>query len=371
MINSQNPARRSRVVLSALLLACAGTVTTSVRAQEDPSAAETAAARALAVDGLKLAKAGQCREAVEKLERAEKLRHSPIVLARLGECYVSIGKLVQGTEALRKFLREPLPPDANATLKEAYERAQVVIQETKGNIAGLTIAISGADRSKVTLTVDGVEVPSTLIGVEMPVDPGEHVIEASGAAYLKSSARAKLAPGEKQSISIELKPDPEAAKQKAEEPARTGVASTLPEPNETRAPNQQVDMTTATPPASSGSSKALAYVSYGVGALGIGAGILFGRSAMQDKDQLEAQCPGKVCPPDQEDRLNSARTKGVVSTIGFGVGAAGVVLGTVLLVTSSGSSSSSSAQANKSPTALRLRPRAAVGLGSIQLGADF
>ncbi|MGC4095232.1 MAG: hypothetical protein QM756_46385 [Polyangiaceae bacterium] len=154
------------------MFALAGVLPAVARAEEDPSAAETAAARALAVDGLKLAKAGQCREAVEKLERAEKLRHSPIVLARLGECYVNVGKLVQGTEALRKFLREPLPADANATLKEAYEHAQTVVQETKGNIAGLTVALTGADKAKVTLTVDGNEVPSTLIGVEMPIESG-------------------------------------------------------------------------------------------------------------------------------------------------------------------------------------------------------
>lgn len=370
MMKSQFPARGSKLALPALVLALA-TVAPAARAEEDASASETAAARSLAVDGLKLAKAGQCREAVEKLERAEKLRHSPIVLARLGECYVNIGKLVQGTEALRKFLREPLPPDANANLKEAYDHAQVVIQETKGNIAGLTIAVSGGEKGKYTVTIDGVEVASTLVGVEVPVDPGEHVIEVSGPQYLKTSARAKLAPGEKQSISIEAKPDPEAAKQKAEEPVRPGAAPSIAAPSENRMAPQPFAATTTEPPPSSGNSKALAYVSYGVGALGIGAGILFGRSAMQDKDQLDAQCPGKVCPPDQEDRLNSAKTKGLVSTIGFGVGAAGVVLGTVLLVTSSGSSSSSSAKSVAPPTAFRLRPKAAIGLGSVQVGADF
>ncbi|HET9931842.1 MAG TPA: hypothetical protein VFQ35_14170, partial [Polyangiaceae bacterium] len=73
----------------------------------------------------------------------------------------------------------------------------------------------------------------------------------------------------------------------------------------------------------------------------------------------------------QEDRLNSAKSKGLVSTIGFGVGAAGIVLGTVFLVTSSGSSSSSASNSSAPPTAWRVRPKAAIGLGSVQLGADF
>ena len=72
----------------------------SVRA-EDASAAETAAARSLAVDGLKLAQANNCAEAVPKLERAEKLYHSTVVASRLGECLVSVGRLVEGTEILR------------------------------------------------------------------------------------------------------------------------------------------------------------------------------------------------------------------------------------------------------------------------------
>src|SRR3954465_4073595 len=45
---------------------------------EEDSAAETAAARTLAVDGLKLAKAGKCEDAIPKLDRAEKPHHSAI-----------------------------------------------------------------------------------------------------------------------------------------------------------------------------------------------------------------------------------------------------------------------------------------------------
>src|SRR6478752_3743673 len=91
---------------------------------EDASAAETAAARALAVDGLKLAQANNCVEAVPKLERAEKLYHSTMVATRLGECYVNVGRLVEGTEILRKVLREPQPGEPTPALSKALERAQ-------------------------------------------------------------------------------------------------------------------------------------------------------------------------------------------------------------------------------------------------------
>jgi len=43
---------------------------------EGDDAAETAAARSLAVEGLKLADSGKCADAIEKLSRAEKLHHA-------------------------------------------------------------------------------------------------------------------------------------------------------------------------------------------------------------------------------------------------------------------------------------------------------
>ena len=48
-----------------------GTSTSIARAQDEPSSADTAAARELAIEGLKLADAGHCAQAIDKLYRAE------------------------------------------------------------------------------------------------------------------------------------------------------------------------------------------------------------------------------------------------------------------------------------------------------------
>src|ERR1041384_6327106 len=100
-----------RVAAWAVLGFCARALTTAnaLAQGDEASAADIAAARSLAVEGVKLAQAGKCDEAVDKLERAEKLHHAPIVLASLGECKGGQGKLVQGTEMLRRVVREPLP----------------------------------------------------------------------------------------------------------------------------------------------------------------------------------------------------------------------------------------------------------------------
>ena len=376
MISRRNSGFFPLVSTGSILLALCGLYpANALAADDDASATETATARALAVDGLKLAKGGQCEEAVDKLDRAEKLKHSPIVLSHLGGCYIALGKLVQGTEALRRVLREPLPPDPSPALKDAYERAQTLVQETKPKIAGLTINVTGAKDVKLAVTVDGVELPSTVIGVELPSDPGEHSIEASAPGYLKAKASKKLAQGEKGQVSLELKRDPNAVV--AAEKTAAAAAATQ-EPKQEQRPAAQATPAEPAPsePAAqsnSNSGRTWAYLSYGLGAVGLGAGIIFGRSAMQDKDVLAANCPNNICQEDQQDRLDSAKTKGTVSTIGFAVGGVGAVLGTVLLITSSGGSSStgSATPGKHRAAATGIRPRAAIGLGNVVVGADF
>ena len=88
-------------------------------AQEEPLAADVAAARALGQEGVKLADAGNCSEALNKLERAEKMFHAPTTLGRLGECQVMMGKLVEGTENLHRVVLETLSPTAPLVFSQA------------------------------------------------------------------------------------------------------------------------------------------------------------------------------------------------------------------------------------------------------------
>src|SRR5215471_18888470 len=75
-------------------------------------AENVAAARSLGIEGVQLAEAGKCTEAIEKLTRAEALYHAPTILGRLGECQVNVGQIVVGTENLNRVVREQLPPNA-------------------------------------------------------------------------------------------------------------------------------------------------------------------------------------------------------------------------------------------------------------------
>ncbi|HEX7670644.1 MAG TPA: hypothetical protein VF395_13715, partial [Polyangiaceae bacterium] len=176
----------------------------------DPAAADTAAARALAVDGMKLALAGRCEDAIGKLERAQKLHPAPVILEQLGQCHIALGRIVEGTEMLRKLLLDPLPPHASPAISKAYERAQATLETALPKIASLTITVNAPDDAAVAVVVDGQPVPPALLGAARPTNPGDRLIEATAPGYLKASAKVTLGNGGRRSVALELERDPAA-----------------------------------------------------------------------------------------------------------------------------------------------------------------
>ncbi|HYO96677.1 MAG TPA: hypothetical protein VER33_19330 [Polyangiaceae bacterium] len=341
-------------------------------AQEDPSATETAAARALAIDGLKLAQAGKCDEAIPKLDRAEKLHHSPIVLSRLGECHVAQGHLVEGTEMLRKVLREPLPANPSPALVKAYERAQSTLDWAKPRIGSLTISVTAPADAAASLKMDGKDVPLTLIDTEMPADPGEHVVEVSAPGFLKANVRVSLAASDKKAVSLKLERDPYASA-----PAETATAGaerpTSPPPSSSNEPATAATAATPRPAAPvTQPNHTAAYVAWGVGGVGIGLGAAFGLITLNDKSELDERCgAGGVCPKSERGAIDAAKRSGNISTVAFGIGGVGLVLGTVLFLAAGGDADEKSATATPARFAGLSNGRAMLGPRSVQLAADF
>ncbi len=361
--------RRERIFGSTLGLFCTvAQLHASDARAEDASAAETAAARSLAVDGLKLAQANNCAEALPKLERAEKLYHSAVVASRLGECYVNVGRLVEGTEILRKVLREPPPADATPALTKALERAQRVLDTAKPRIAGLTVKIAAVQDMRVK--IDGNVVPSALVDTEVPTDPGEHTIEVTAPGFLKAATHIGVAEGEKKSVTLTLSRDPNAvvAPAPAEAAATSGGAAAPTTRAGDPAPVAPADPGTAPKPEP---NRTAAYVSLGLGGAAVAAGAVLGVMTLKRYKDIHGHCPNEVCTTDQQGALDSAKQLGNFSTVAFGVGAAGLVLGTVLVFTAGPSNVDHAAIAAKRRFAGLSSPRVAVGPTQVQLGADF
>jgi len=301
-------------------LAGAALVTLSPFAHAQGQQAENvAAARSLGIQGVQLADQGKCPEAIEKLSRAESLYHAPTILGRLGECQVAVGQIVLGTENLNRVVREQLPANAPKAFRAAQERAAKVLETALPRIAHLTVNVEPPD-AKPSVTVAGTPVPAALVGVERPTDPGKHEVVATAPGYLEARTEVELGEGAHQAVTLKLVADP-------------SVAVAPPPPVTSPAP---VNAAEATADTSGGGGKTLAFVMLGVGGVGLATGGVTGFLALQKKGDLD--CPDKTCTGSQADELDSANTLALVSTIGFGVGAAAAVVGVVLLATSGSSS---------------------------------
>jgi hypothetical protein len=314
------------------------------------SAEDLASARVLGTEGVRLAESGDCAGAVPKLEAAEKLFHAPTTLERLGECQIKLGLLVAGTESLNRVVREPLPSNAPAAFVNARQRAQGALTPALPRIGKLHIHVDGVSPDKVTVTVDGANVPSVLFDADRPTDPGGHEVKAVATGYKTATTTVSLKDGGTAEVALKLEPDPNAIVAPV---APIGPVPVMPLPTPA--------------PASSGGGNGLAIAMLATGGVGVVVGAIFGGLALSTKSTLNSECPSKTaCPPSAQSDINSLSTKATVSTIGFGVGIVGAAVGVILLATSHGSEAPQRPPSAKAP---RVSPW--VGLGAAGMEGSF
>jgi hypothetical protein len=361
-------------------------------AQESPqpSASDIALARSLASDGVQLANSGNCRAALEKLERAEALYHAPTILGRIGECQVSVGKLVLGTENLQRVTREPLPPNAPPAFAAAQTRAKKVLDSAMPRIPKLKVHVDVVGgQPNLSLAVDGQQVPTATLDADRPVDPGPHHVEVSAPGYRTAAADVTMSEGGRSDVELRLEPEPTAAA--APPPAPVMVAPPAPgpypqppmgAPPTAMQPPAEVapaPMPMAPPPqqapvpdtASKGASggRTFGYVLVGLGGIGLAVGTATGLIAISKKTSLDARCTdGKgACPADSQSDIDSMKSMANVSTIGFAGGAVSTIIGIILVSTSHPSDRAATSEPVRSVAALRPW----VGWGSAGIDGTF
>ncbi len=290
----------------------AGAPARGQQARPEPSASEIAAARSLGQEGFRLADAGRCDEAIERLARAERLYHAPTLLGRLGECQVALGRLGVGAENLRRVAGEALPANASQAFVLAKARAQKALEQALPRVARLRVSVRAPAEARPSIKLDGEPIAPATLGREQFVDPGEHGVEAIAPGYVRAFQRVELAPGEAASVSLALAP--EAVSLPAEGGARVGRARLIDD--------------AAPPAAERPGASPWAYVALGVGGAGLAAGALLGALTLARKSDLEEACPGGACPSaDQQRDIDAMKRLGNASTAAFALGGAGLVAG--------------------------------------------
>jgi hypothetical protein len=255
--------------------------------------------------------------AYDRFRRADQLVHAPTLTVGMARALVGLGRLVEAQEAYQRVIREGVQPGAPAAWQRALADASEELAQIQPKLAWLTVTVKGAEGARVT--IDDAELPAAAVGVRRATDPGERLVRATADRYLPAERRLKLGEGAQESVELVLEPDPNAPP--LEQP-------TTPAPAETTA---DANLETDT------SSRAPAYVAFGVAGAGLIVGAVTGVMTLSAKSDLDDGCnPVSRCPPDQQDTLDRYRTMGTVSAVGFGVAAVGTGLGIALLLMNDG-----------------------------------
>ena len=269
--------------------------------------ADKATARALAIEAQKALEAKDYEQAADKFSRAEELYHAPTLRLGMARAYVGLEKWVEAMESYNAVIREEIPKNASNAFRQAKKDAEKEVEGLDKKIAWVTLKVEGPAEPSVRL--DEQDVPVASLGVRRAVNPGDHKLIASGEGYLEGELSFSIGMAEEQDLVLTLQPDPAAG---AKPPVDDGAT-----------------------PATGGDDTMMiiGWTAVGVGGAALIVGAVTGGLAMGKRGELTDACDDEGrCPEDQQSTLDSYRTMGTVSTIGFVAGGVLAAAGTVLLI---------------------------------------
>lgn len=263
--------------------------------------------------------AGKFSEACPKFEASQQLDPGLGTMLNLAECYEKTGRTASAWAEYREAIPLARAAGSKARLDLATERAQA-LQE---RLSTLTIrAMNGEDTDPhLEVRRDGVALQAAELGSPIPVDPGEHVVEAVAPGKAPWSSRVHVV-GDAAKVSVEIPPLQVAGGQPpAAGPSLVAAARATSEP----APD-------ATP---ASTQRTTGLVFGGLGVVGIGLGGFFGLQASSKWSDAKGKCSDYPygCGPDAADLRSSARSQATLSTVAFVAGGALLATGVVLYLT--------------------------------------
>jgi len=219
------------------------------------------------------------------------------------------------------------------------------------------IARDGTGRalSAVAVTIDGKPLVDHLDGSAIAVDPGEHTFAFQAAGLAKATLKLPIREGEHARRHEILIGPPPTETASSPQPATTSADAdaALQDSGSSADANARATSSVST-------QRILAYSALGLGATGIIVGTVFGLKSKSKHDDASA-CDDTTCPDEPSFQANKDAIKfGNISTVSFIVGAVGLAGGVALWITEKPNQASSKANA-----------QIGLGFGSLQVRGRF
>jgi len=290
-------------------------------------------ARAMGQEGQDALDKKDFRTAEDRFKRAVRVFDDakapvpPTLLLGYARAAAGNGHLIGAQEAYNRIIRTGTPPGAPAVFVNAVEDAKKEIDPVSARVPKATITVSGCDNPHVTL--DDVAMSNAALGIKRPVDPGTHSVKATADGCGPGEVTFTVAEGKEADAPIKLTKSATATVPPVTPPPA------IPPPGDTPPANPPAGNPPGGDTGGGGGStqKTLGFVSLGVGGVGLIAGTITGILAAGKASDLKAACTNGICGADQQSNIDSYKTMGTISTVGFIVGGVGVAAGLVLILT--------------------------------------
>jgi hypothetical protein len=189
------------VLVIAILLSAAAVARTG---WAQPSAMDTAEARQLYNQGIRLRDGGDNAGALEKLKGAHALGHTPITGLELGRTFAALGRLVDARETFLEVARIPVRSEETPRSTSARAQSADLAEKLRGRIPSLTVKITGIPAGEVAVTIDDSAVPADVLDAPRLLDPGKHEVRAHSTSGGKAESTVDLKEGEEREIELKL-----------------------------------------------------------------------------------------------------------------------------------------------------------------------
>jgi hypothetical protein len=301
----------------------------------EPSSADKSLATSLFKEGRALVDQGHVSEGCRKLEESQRLDPGGGTLLNLALCHEKEGRTATAwaefTEALGIAKHDDRP--------QRVEFARTHIAQLEISLSRVTVQVPhAAEVPDLEIKRDGSMIGHAAWGSAMPVDPGDHLIEATAPGKVAWKQTVTVGPkGDGKTVVVPMLDDAPPAQANAggltTSPGSPPAAGSLPGSGGGADVAGSSD-TTLVSRRSSGPGAA-AWIVLGVGVAAAGAGTYFALHAVALKRDADRDCPNDLCMGHGLQENSDAITSANLATAGFAVGLIGVGVGTFLLATSS------------------------------------
>jgi hypothetical protein len=304
-------------------------------------ARDPAGAEKLYDDGLKLLDAGDWAKACERFEASFVLDPAPGTQLQRAACAEHEGKIALAWSRFKEARALNADTQSKKQRAELQSFIDASIQRLEPRLPYLSVRLVPAVK-EATVARDGL---ASTFDVELPIDPGMHVVEVTAPGYAPARREVKLDEGKHELLEIRLEalvvPSPAAPPPVAASPAAVSSGDSAPTESSPAVRAPASDELAKSEP-SGGSLSTLSVAGLAIGGVGLAslvASAVTGGLALGKSGEYAELCPssgeGVVCP--SNEAANAAATVksdgemlATISTAttfaGIGLAGAGVVL---------------------------------------------